>query len=81
MGQVWLAEQTMPIRRKVALKLIKGGRYGGAVLQRFELERQALACHGASGDRQGLRGRSYRRWPALLRHGVRCWCTDHAVLR
>ena len=43
MGQVWLAEQTEPVRRKVALKLIKGGRYDHSVIQRFESERQSLA--------------------------------------
>jgi eukaryotic-like serine/threonine-protein kinase len=43
MGQVWLADQTFPVKRKVALKLIKGGRYDHAVIQRFESERQSLA--------------------------------------
>jgi serine/threonine protein kinase len=43
MGQVWLAEQTAPVRRKVALKLIKGGMYDESVIQRFEAERQSLA--------------------------------------
>jgi eukaryotic-like serine/threonine-protein kinase len=43
MGQVWLAEQTVPVRRKVALKLIKAGRYDQSVIQRFESERQSLA--------------------------------------
>ena len=43
MGQVWLAEQTEPVKRKVALKLIKGGRYDHSVIQRFESERQSLA--------------------------------------
>ena len=43
MGQVWLAEQTVPVKRKVALKLIKGGRYDQSVIQRFESERQSLA--------------------------------------
>jgi serine/threonine protein kinase len=43
MGQVWLAEQTAPVKRKVALKLIKGGLYDSAVIQRFESERQSLA--------------------------------------
>ena len=43
MGQVWFAEQTFPVRRKVALKLIKGGRYDQSVIQRFEAERQSLA--------------------------------------
>lgn len=43
MGQVWLAEQTAPVKRQVALKLIKGGLYDDAVIQRFESERQSLA--------------------------------------
>ena len=43
MGQVWLAEQTEPIHRQVALKLIKVGRYDDSVLQRFYAERQSLA--------------------------------------
>ena len=43
MGQVWLAEQTAPVKRHVALKLIKGGMYDDAVIQRFESERQSLA--------------------------------------
>jgi len=43
MGQVWLAEQTAPVRRQVALKLIKGGLYDSTVMQRFESERQSLA--------------------------------------
>ena len=43
MGQVWLAEQTAPIKRQVALKLIKVGRYDDSVLQRFYAERQSLA--------------------------------------
>ena len=43
MGQVWLAEQTAPVRRQVALKLIKPGMYDDSVLQRFQAERQSLA--------------------------------------
>jgi serine/threonine protein kinase/tetratricopeptide (TPR) repeat protein len=43
MGQVWLAEQLAPVRRQVALKLIKAGLYDAAVVQRFEAERQSLA--------------------------------------
>jgi eukaryotic-like serine/threonine-protein kinase len=43
MGQVWLAEQTTPVKRQVALKLIKGGWYDSEVMQRFESERQSLA--------------------------------------
>jgi serine/threonine protein kinase/tetratricopeptide (TPR) repeat protein len=43
MGEVWSARQTEPVRREVALKLIKAGMDTKAVLQRFEQERQALA--------------------------------------
>jgi serine/threonine protein kinase len=43
MGTVWVAEQTQPVRRKVALKLIKAGMDSKSVLSRFEAERQALA--------------------------------------
>jgi eukaryotic-like serine/threonine-protein kinase len=43
MGQVWLAEQTAPVKRPVALKLIKGGLYDSALIQRFAAERQSLA--------------------------------------
>ena len=43
MGSVWLAEQTQPVRRKVALKLIKPGMDTEEVVARFSSERQALA--------------------------------------
>jgi tetratricopeptide (TPR) repeat protein len=43
MGAVWVAEQTQPVRRKVAVKLIKMGMDSRSVLSRFEAERQALA--------------------------------------
>ena len=43
MGQVWLAEQTAPVARQVALKLIRAGFYDASVLQRFQYERQSLA--------------------------------------
>jgi serine/threonine protein kinase/tetratricopeptide (TPR) repeat protein len=43
MGLVFLAEQTQPIRRKVALKVIKPGMDTRQVIARFEAERQALA--------------------------------------
>jgi serine/threonine protein kinase len=43
MGQVWLAEQSEPVRRQVALKLIKVGMHDDGVLKRFQAERQSLA--------------------------------------
>jgi serine/threonine protein kinase/tetratricopeptide (TPR) repeat protein len=43
MGAVWMAEQTEPVRRTVALKVIKAGLDTAQVVARFEAERQALA--------------------------------------
>jgi non-specific serine/threonine protein kinase/serine/threonine-protein kinase len=43
MGVVWLAEQRSPLRRQVALKLIRAGMNSQEVTARFESERQALA--------------------------------------
>ena len=42
-GLVFMAEQTKPVRRKVALKIIKPGMDTKEVIARFEAERQALA--------------------------------------
>src|SRR5262249_51099856 len=43
MGMVWMAQQTRPVRRLVAVKLIKAGMDSRQVIARFEAERQALA--------------------------------------
>jgi serine/threonine protein kinase/tetratricopeptide (TPR) repeat protein len=43
MGSVWMAQQTEPVKRSVAVKLIKPGMDSRQVLARFEAERQALA--------------------------------------
>ena len=43
MGEVWLVEQTEPVRRRAALKIIKAGMDTKQVVARFESERQALA--------------------------------------
>lgn len=42
-GIVFMAEQESPIRRRVALKVLRPGMDSGAVIARFESERQALA--------------------------------------
>lgn len=44
MGEVWVARQTAPVSRQVALKLIKPGMDSREVIARFEAERQALAA-------------------------------------
>src|SRR5690242_7228849 len=43
MGVVYMAEQTEPVKRKVAVKVIKPGMDSKQVIARFEAERQALA--------------------------------------
>lgn len=42
-GRVWLAEQSEPVRRSVALKVLKAGMDSREVVARFQAERQALA--------------------------------------
>jgi len=42
-GAVWRAEQTKPVHREVALKLVKPGMDSHEIIARFEAERQALA--------------------------------------
>jgi serine/threonine protein kinase len=43
MGSVWMAQQQEPVKRTVAIKLIKHGADSRGILARFEAERQALA--------------------------------------
>src|SRR5262245_25282188 len=43
MGVVYMAEQTEPVERRVALKIIKPGMDSRQIIARFEAERQALA--------------------------------------
>jgi serine/threonine protein kinase/tetratricopeptide (TPR) repeat protein len=43
MGTVWLAEQLAPVHRRVAIKVVKSGRFSDQALRRFDLERQSLA--------------------------------------
>ena len=72
MGVVYVAEQTEPVRRKVALKIIKPGMDSREIVARFEAERQALALMDHpniakvldAGDDRGGGG------PAVLRDGA-----------
>ena len=43
MGEVWLAEQSEPVKRRVALKILKLGMDTKQIVARFESERQSLA--------------------------------------
>src|SRR5262245_3843494 len=42
-GEVWMAEQREPVKRRVALKIVKLGMDSRQIVARFEAERQALA--------------------------------------
>lgn len=43
MDEAWVVEQSEPVKRQVAIKLIKGGTGSREILARFDIERQALA--------------------------------------
>src|SRR5262249_12560997 len=43
MGEVWVADQTEPVQRRVALKVVRPGFDSARLLARFDQERQALA--------------------------------------
>ena len=59
-GVVYMAEQKEPVKRSVALKIIKLGMDTKQVVARFEAERQALAMMDHSEHRQGARRRGDR---------------------
>ena len=71
MGTVYVAEQQQPVRRKVALKVIKPGMDSREVIARFQAERQALALM----DHPNIATRPRRRHDGirtpLLCHGAR----------
>ena len=73
MGTVYMAEQEKPVRRQVALKIIKPGMDTDQVVARFEAERQALAMMDHPNIAKVLDAGSDRQRPALLRHGS--WST------
>src|SRR6202035_861505 len=54
MGTVFMAEQSQPVRRMVALKIIKPGMDSQQVIARFEAERQGLALMDHPNIAQGL---------------------------
>ena len=51
MGSVWMAEQSEPVRRLVALKVIKAGLDNKQIVARFEAERQAVAMMNRCSNR------------------------------
>ena len=81
MGVVYMAEQTQPVRRKVALKIIKPGMDSQQVIARFEAERQALAMMDHPNIAKVLDAGATDDGPALLRHGAGPRHPDHRLLR
>ncbi len=81
MGNVWMAQQTEPVKRLVAVKLIKAGMDSRQVVARFEAERQALALMDHPNIARVLDGGTTQRRPAVLRHGSRQGRAYHALLR
>ena len=81
MGTVWMAQQTEPVRRLVAVKLIKPGMDTRQVLARFEAERQALALMDHPNIAKVLDAGATADGPAVLRHGAGQGRADHRVLR
>ena len=81
MGVVYEADQEKPVRRKVALKLIKWGMDTKAVVARFETERQALALMNHPDIASVFDAGATDKGPAVFRHGVRPGHSRHGVLR
>ena len=79
-GVVYMADQTEPVKRRVALKIIKPGMDTRQVIARFEAERQALAMMDHPNIAKVLDAGHDRIGPALLRDGAGQGRADHAVL-
>lgn len=85
MGEVWLAEQTRPVRRRVALKLIKAGMDTAEVVARFASERQALALMDHPGIAKVLdagatpQGRPYFAMEYITGTPITQYCDQHRL--
>jgi len=84
-GTVWLAEQREPIRRRVALKVLKLGMDSKEVLARFEAERQALALMNHPNVAKVLdagiteRGQSYFAMEYVAGNAITRFCDDQKL--
>ncbi len=81
MGAVYMAEQSEPVRRRVALKIIKPGMDTPPGDRPLRGRAAGAGADGSPEHRQGARRRRDRRGPALLRHGAGQGRPDHRVLR
>jgi WD40 repeat protein/serine/threonine protein kinase len=85
MGVVWMAEQTQPVQRKVALKIIKAGMDTRQVIARFEAERQALALMDHPNIAKVLdagatdTGRSYFVMELVKGTSIISYCDEHRL--
>ena len=80
-GVVYVAEQTEPVRRRVALKVIKLGMDTKQVVARFEAERQALALMDHPNIAKVLDAGATDTGRPLLRDGTGAGHPDHRLLR
>ena len=78
-GVVYLAEQIEPVRRQVALKVLKAGFDSAAVIARFEAERQSLARMDHPNVAKVFDAGIFTRRSILLRHAACSRCTHHRV--
>jgi len=85
MGEVWLAEQRQPVRRIVAVKIVKAGMDSKEVIARFESERQALALmdHPAIariyGGGETQEGRPYFLMEYVDGRSIDAHCDEHRL--
>ena len=85
MGEVWLAEQTRPVHREVALKVIKAGMDTAQVVARFEAERQALAVMAHPAIAQVFeagatpQGRPYFAMEYVRGEAITTYCDRHGL--
>ncbi len=80
MGVVYVAEQTEPVERRVALKIIKPGMDSRQVIARFEAERQALAMMDHPNIAKVLDAGTTDCGQTLFRDGIGQWDSGHPVL-
>ena len=81
MGVVFMAEQTHPVQRKVALKVIKPGMDSRAGHRPLRGRAAGPGDDGPRQHRPGPRRRRHGSRPAVLRHGAGPRRPDHQVLR
>src|SRR5262245_41800179 len=85
MGEVWLANQTQPIHRQVAIKIIKAGMDTAQVVARFEVRRQPLALMSHPGTAQVFdagvtpQGRPFFAMEYVRGESITTYCNKHRL--